>query len=257
MKKRILMQGEIEKGSRADQNEINRFARIAESWWDEKGPFKALHAMNPPRIHFISQNIQNFLNLEDSKNPFQNLKILDAGCGGGILTEALYKKGAHMTGVDATEESLNIAKIHADQNNLTIDYQQTLIDDMDEKYNQYFDCVCSLEVIEHLPDVMGFLQAINKKLKPGGLLFLSTINRTPQAILLAKYAAEYILGLAPKGTHDWRRFLKPSELQSYTQDLGLEIKSITGFEFSPFQNKWKLSKNTNMNYALCLQKKSY
>ncbi len=244
------------KGSRADDQEIERFARIADSWWDEKGPFKALHAMNPHRVAFIEKNIKSFIAPLDSHNSFKNLKILDAGCGGGILSEALHKKGAHITAVDATEDSLSIAKLHAKKNGFDIDYQLTLLDDMDEKYNDYFDCICSLEVIEHVPDVHGFLTAIEKRLRPSGLVFISTINRTPQAIMLAKYAAEYVLGLAPKGTHDWRRFVKPSELQSYAHNLELEVKDITGFEFNPFQNQWKLSKNTSMNYALCLQKKA-
>ncbi len=244
----------LTKGSRADQNEIDHFAAMAKSWWDEKGPFKALHAMNPPRISFIRKNIQLFMG-KDSQKPFDGLKILDAGCGGGILSEALYKEGASLTAIDATKDSLDIAKSHAKKNGLDIDYQLTLLDDMDEKYNSYFDCVCSLEVIEHVPDVAGFLAAIEKKLKPGGLIFLSTINRTPKAILLAKYAAEYILNLAPKGTHDWRRFVKPSEVQTYANALGLEVKAITGFEFNPFKNQWKISKNTDINYALCLQKK--
>ncbi len=255
MSKTGTKQKKITKDSRADQNEIRHFARMADSWWDERGPFKALHAMNPPRIEFMAQNISFFFNIADSQNPFKQLKILDAGCGGGILTEALYIKGANMTAIDATEESLNIAKQHAQQNGLNIDYQLTLLDDMDKKYNQYFDCICSLEVIEHVPDVAGFLRALEKKLKPEGLIFLSTINRTPQAILLAKYAAEYILRLAPKGTHDWRRFVKPSEIQSYVKDLALEVKAITGFEFNPFKNKWKQSQNIHMNYALCLQKR--
>lgn len=244
----------LTKGSRADQNEINHFASMAKSWWDEKGPFKALHAMNPARISFIRQDIRLFM-VRDSQNPFHGLHILDAGCGGGILSEALYKEGAYVTAVDATEDSLIIAKSHAEQNGLNIDYQLTLVDDMDEKYNAYFDCICSLEVIEHVPDVAGFLAAIEKKLKPGGLIFLSTINRTSKAIVLAKYAAEYILNLAPKGTHDWRRFVKPSEVQTYANALGLEVKAITGFEFNPFKNQWKISKNTDINYALCLQKK--
>ncbi len=255
MKKEEQIIASSHKGSRADEREIEHFARIANSWWDEKGVFKALHAMNPPRMDFITQNISSFLTGSDSHNPFEALKILDAGCGGGILSEALCKKGADVTAVDATEDSLAIAKTHAEQSGLNIDYQLTLVDDMDDKYNGYFDCVCSLEVIEHVPDVAGFLQAIEKKLKPGGLMFLSTINRTPKAILLAKYAAEYLLGLAPKGTHDWRRFVKPSEIQSYANRLGLEVKAITGFEFNPLKNIWKLSNNTDINYAICLQKK--
>lgn len=242
----------IPKGSRADDTEIARFAKIADSWWAETGPFKALHAINPPRIQFIREQICKFYPGADASQPFSALNILDAGCGGGILTEALYKQGAKLTGIDATEESLNIAKLHAEQNRLDIDYRLGLVDDMAE--TEQFDVICSLEVIEHVPDVAGFLTALTQRLKPGGLLFLSTINRTPKAILLAKYAAEYLLNLAPKGTHEWQKFVKPSELQEITQSLGLETKAISGFKFDPFANKWNLRPDVSMNYIFCVQK---
>ncbi|MFV0432120.1 MAG: bifunctional 2-polyprenyl-6-hydroxyphenol methylase/3-demethylubiquinol 3-O-methyltransferase UbiG [Alphaproteobacteria bacterium] len=240
-----------QKGSRADIAEIERFAKIADTWWDENGPFKALHAMNPPRIAFIYEQIIKHYP-QEGENIFAHLDILDAGCGGGILTEALYKKGAKLTGVDATEESLNVAKAHAQMNNLDIDYHLGLVDDMDD--NHLFDIICSLEVVEHLPDVSGFLAALEKRLKPGGLIFISTINRTPKAIVLAKYAAEYLLNLAPKGTHEWQKFVKPSELQTIAHHLNLEVKGISGFKFYPLGNRWKLCRNVDMNYIICLQK---
>ncbi len=237
------------KGSRADHEEIERFAKIAQTWWDLKGPFKALHAMNPIRLQFIKDHVWQYQMQE-----LNNLYVLDAGCGGGIFSEELYKQGSKLIAIDATKESINIAKLHASNNGFDIDYRFMLLDDLEPKFNGFFDIVCSLEVIEHVPDVQGFIDAIFRRMKQGGLLFISSINRTPQSILLAKYAAEYVFGLAKPGTHDWKKFVKPSKLNHYLKHAGFELLSIQGLGFNPLMNKWYFSKNIAMNYIICARK---
>lgn len=237
------------KGSRADAEEIERFTKIAQTWWDKTGPFKALHAMNPIRMQFVEDQMKHH-----QMQGLEDLHVLDAGCGGGIFSEQLYKQGSKLIAIDATEESINIAKNHAKENHLDIDYRFMLLDDLEPQFDDFFDIVCSLEVVEHVPDIQGFIDAISKRMKKGGLLFISTINRTPQSIMLAKYAAEYIFRLVEPGTHDWKKFVKPSELNHYLTQAGLELKAVQGVGFNPLMNKWHFSNNTAMNYIICAQK---
>ncbi len=237
------------KGAAADHEEIAKFAKIADTWWDIAGPFKALHAMNPIRMEFVKQHV-----LKHKKQSLAGLDILDAGCGGGIFSEELYKEKCQLIAIDATKESINIAKLHAQSQDLQIDYRFTLLDDLDASYDSFFDIVCSLEVVEHVPDIQGFIDAIAQRTKSGGLLFISTINRTVKSVLLAKYVAEYMLRLAEPGTHDWHKFVKPSELNNYLERAGFQLIAMQGLSLTPLLNRWTYSNNTDMNYIICARK---
>lgn len=239
-----------EKPLNYDQDEIQRFSKLADQWWDLNGPFKALHQMNIERIDFMKKNISQLMN-RSSDDIFNNLKILDAGCGGGILTEALHKIGADITGIDATKESISIAKAHAQSQGLHIDYRHGFLDDLPKEFHHSFDVVCSFEVIEHVPDVDQFIQSLSQFVRPNGLIFLSTINRNLISILLAKYAAEYILKLVAPETHDWKKFVRPSEIHQSLQKINFEIKDLQGLALNPISQKWRKSKNVQINYMAC------
>ena len=190
-----------------DQNEVNKFAEIAEKWWDPTGDFKPLHVINPLRANYINK-----------KSPIDGLKVLDVGCGGGLLAEALDAKGAKVTAIDVTDANIEVAKLHAKKMQVDINYKLITAEDLAKKESKSYDVVSCLEVIEHVPDPGQLIKACADLLKPGGHMFLSTLNRNPRSFVTAIVGAEYIFNILPKGTHEWSKFIKPSELEKFMRD---------------------------------------
>lgn len=228
-----------------DPAEINKFNDISSQWWDPEGHFKPLHQINPLRIQFIEMNVYGLA----------GKKVLDVGCGGGLLSEAMAKAGANVTGIDMGEEGLSIARLHALESKLTIDYQQSTAEAFAEKNEAQFDVVTCLEMLEHVPDPASIIEACAKLVKPGGQVVFSTLNRTLKAKLLGVYMAEYVLNWVPKGTHDAGKFIKPSELIHSASQHALFAKNMTGIHYSPFTSSFFTSdKNVDVNYLLCCEK---
>lgn len=239
-----------------DEQEIHRFNQLAQDWWDEKGPMRPLHAMNPTRLSYIRRHIDT---LHDRKKygqrALKKLSILDIGCGGGLLSEPFARLGADVTGIDLSPDLINIAKIHAAQEKLKIDYQCLDAKDLLNKKKRY-DIVTALEVIEHVSDPAAFIKTATQLLKPKGTLFLSTLNRTPASYLTAIIGAEHILRWLPKGTHDWKKFIKPSEIYDYFRETDCQIHDISGLHYNPLNQSFSLkSHRLNVNYILCAVKK--
>jgi 2-polyprenyl-6-hydroxyphenyl methylase/3-demethylubiquinone-9 3-methyltransferase len=248
-------------GSTVNPDEIARFTAMADAWWDPSGKFRPLHQINPVRIQFIKDNVCRHFGLDtDAETPFKGLDILDVGCGGGLLSEPMARLGANMTSIDAGEKNIEIAKIHAEQSGLNINYRNVYPEDL-AKQGQRFDVVLNMEVIEHVADTEAFMAASASVLKdkgkgPGGCMALSTINRNIKSLLLGKVAAEYILRWLPTGTHDWKKFLKPSELARLVRAHGLEFTDLQGMTYNPFKDTWSLSKtDLDVNYLAFAEKK--
>ncbi|MBP6767238.1 MAG: bifunctional 2-polyprenyl-6-hydroxyphenol methylase/3-demethylubiquinol 3-O-methyltransferase UbiG [Reyranella sp.] len=234
-----------------DPAEIERFSRIADEWWDPTGKFAPLHRLNPVRIAYIRDRVaahwqRDALNGE----PLKGLSLLDIGCGGGLLSEPMTRLGASVTGVDASARNIATASVHAARQDLSIDYRQGTAETLAESGAQ-FDVVLALEIVEHVADVDLFLRSCGRMVKPGGLLFLSTLNRTAKAWALAIAGAEYVLGWLPRGTHDWKKFLKPSEVARGLRAGGIEPQEIVGVVYAPLSRKWSLNNNDlDVNYML-------
>lgn len=227
-----------------DPAEVAQFGLLADQWWDEKGPFKPLHRLNPVRLRYIRDQIQGHFETSTLKN----LKILDIGCGGGLVCEPLTRLGAKVTGVDAAAENIAAAKLHAEQAGLKIDYLCDSAENLAAQ-NKKFDVVLALEIVEHVADVPLFLSACRHLVKKEGLLILSTLNRTAKSFALGIVAAEYILRWVPAGTHDWRKFLKPSEIATHLKDM--QISDVTGLTFQPLTGDFDLSKkDLDVNYFI-------
>ncbi|OCG44805.1 bifunctional 3-demethylubiquinol 3-O-methyltransferase/2-polyprenyl-6-hydroxyphenol methylase [Gilliamella sp. Choc5-1] len=227
-----------------DQNEINKFSQLAADWWNPNGKCKPLHIINPLRMDYIQQKCGSLT----------NQTVLDVGCGGGILSESLAKLGANVTAIDLADESLAVAKMHAEQNDLTINYQKQTVEEHAQQHPEHYDVITCMELLEHVPDPFSVIQACSALLKPNGKLFLSTINRNHKAKLLLIYGAEYIARLVPKGTHDFNRFIRPSELMTFVEQAKLNVKDIIGMEYHLFKNQFKLSSNVDVNYILMAKK---
>ena len=234
-----------------DPAEIERFSRIADEWWDPTGKFAPLHRLNPVRIAYIRDRVaahwqRDALNGE----PLKGLSLLDIGCGGGLLSEPMTRLGASVTGVDASARNIATASVHAARQDLSIDYRQGTAETLAESGAQ-FDVVLALEIVEHVADVDLFLRSCGRMVKPGGLLFLSTLNRTAKAWALAIAGAEYVLGWLPRGTHDWKKFLKRSEVARGLRAGGIEPQEIVGVVYAPLSRKWSLNNNDlDVNYML-------
>ncbi len=233
-----------------EASEIEKFAAIAEEWWDEKGKFRPLHLMNPLRIAYIREKALAQLGLSDDFQPFKNLKIIDIGCGGGLLSEPMARLGAEVTGIDAAEKNIKIAGAHAVKSGLKINYRNITVEEL-AKSAEKFDIILNMEVIEHVADVNLFLKSCASLLKPGGLMFVATINRTAKAYGMAIIGAEYILRLLPRGTHDWKKFLKPSEVNAVLEPLDVKLKHMTGVSFNPLSENFKTTDDVSVNYMMC------
>ncbi|PIR37669.1 MAG: bifunctional 3-demethylubiquinol 3-O-methyltransferase/2-polyprenyl-6-hydroxyphenol methylase [Alphaproteobacteria bacterium CG11_big_fil_rev_8_21_14_0_20_39_49] len=237
------------KSKSIDENEIAKFSAMADEWWDLNGKFKPLHKFNPVRIEYIRDNVLSHFD----KEGFKGLKFLDIGCGGGLLSEPMARLGADVTSIDASEKNIKIASLHAEQSGLKIDYQCTSAEELAKKGGK-FDVVLNMEVIEHVANIGSFVQASADLLKPEGLMFIATLNRTLKSYALAIVGAEYILRWLPKGTHDWKKFLKPSEVEELASENGLKLKEIQGVSYNPLIDKWKLSDDVDVNYMMLFGK---
>jgi len=237
--------------STVDSAEIERFSRIAEEWWDPKGKFAPLHRLNPVRLGYIRDRAAAHWRRDPlSGAPLEGLSLLDIGCGGGLLCEPMARLGAAVTGIDAAERNIATARRHAEGQGLAIDYRETTAEALAAEGRQ-FDIVLALEIIEHVADIDLFLRSCGQLTKPGGLVFLSTLNRTAKAWALAIAGAEYVLRWLPRGTHDWRKFLKPSEAVRGLRSAGVETQEIVGVVYSPLSRAWSLNKrDLDVNYML-------
>ena len=226
--------------------EIEKFSKIAEEWWDPKGKFKPLHKFNPIRIAYIKDHIIKTFKINEKKIPLKKLKILDIGCGGGLLSEPMCRLGAEVTAIDASERNIKVAKLHAKKNNLKINYICTSPEKM--KIKNHFDVILNMEIVEHVEDVDFFLKSCSKLLKKNGVMFVATLNKTLKSYVFAIVGAEYILRWLPIGTHEWEKFLKPEELISILKDYNLNLDKIDGMQFNILTDKWKVSSDQSVNY---------
>jgi 2-polyprenyl-6-hydroxyphenyl methylase/3-demethylubiquinone-9 3-methyltransferase len=238
-----------------DVGEIEKFSAIAEEWWDPDGKFRPLHKLNPARLGFLRDRIADHFNRNPvAPAPLRDLKILDIGCGGGLITEPLRRLGARVTGVDASEKNIAVAKHHAEKMGLEIDYRFATSSTLVEERRQ-FDAVVNMEVIEHVADTQQFIRECAGLIKPGGLMILATLNRTPKSFALAIVGAEYVLRWLPRGTHDWRKFVKPSELAAICRPAGLDIVELSGLRYDPLKDRWQLAPgDLAVNYMAVAEK---
>lgn len=242
--------------STIDQQEVARFAALADEWWDPSGPFEPLHKLNPLRIEFIRDQICSHFDRDPmNAKPLQGLSILDAGCGGGLLSEPLARLGASVTGLDAAEENIAAASLHAEQMGLAIDYVCGTAESLAGQ-GKSFDVVLAMEIVEHVADVDLFTDACGNLVKPGGLHVCSTISRTIKSLALAKIGAEYILRWIPRGTHDWQKFLKPAEFARAIRSAGLSPDVLQGVSFDPVRRNWALTTDLSVNYMIAATKAS-
>ena len=231
-----------------DEAEIARFAALAEKWWQPEGPFRALHAINVPRLTYIRDHLCRMHARDISEiKPLTGLQLLDIGCGGGLIAEPLARLGAEVTAIDAGEDAVAAARLHAEQSRLTIDYRQISAEQLVHEENR-FDAVLTLEVVEHVADLPSFLEASAELIRPGGAFFAATLNRTAASYLLAIVAAERILRWLPPGMHQWSKFVRPSELVAPLRRHGVVIEDISGISYDPLSRDWSLSRKLDVNY---------
>jgi 2-polyprenyl-6-hydroxyphenyl methylase/3-demethylubiquinone-9 3-methyltransferase len=248
--RRSKVPGNADTSGSVDPLEVAKFSAIADAWWDPTGKFGPLHKFNPVRIDFVRQEaIAHFARASDSLRPFSGLTLLDIGCGGGLLSEPMARLGFTVTGADASERNVNVADIHARSAGLHIVYRATTAEALalEEKP---FDVVLNMEVVEHVADMNSFLTASASLVKPGGLIFVATINRTLKSFALAKLGAEYVLGWVPAGTHDWNKFVPPAQLRAALAGCGLNNRRTQGVSFDIFSWSWHLARDTDVNYVV-------
>jgi 2-polyprenyl-6-hydroxyphenyl methylase/3-demethylubiquinone-9 3-methyltransferase len=247
-------------GASVDPEEVARFDRLAATWWDTKGPMKPLHRFNPVRVDYLKALLAGRPR-GDSRpkgqpdRPLEGLEILDIGCGGGILSEALAELGAEVTGIDPAPTNIAVARLHAEQSGLTIDYRQTTAEALAEERRRY-DVVLAMEVVEHVREVKAFVATAAALVRPGGVLIAATINRTLKSYALAIVGAEYILRWVPRGTHDWEHFVTPRELRLALRAGGLKILDETGVTYSPLTGTWRRSRDMDVNYIIAAERKA-
>jgi len=226
--------------------EIEKFSKLSEEWWDLNGKFKPLHKFNPIRIEYIKQNVIEHFNIINSKKPLDKLSLLDIGCGGGLVSEPMYKLGAKVTGIDASKKNINIARTHLIKSKLKINYICCSPEKLKSK--KKFDVILNMEIVEHVEDVNFFIRKSSEFLKKNGLMFVATLNKTLKSYIFAILGAEYILRWLPIGTHDWEKFVEPSKLIEYGEKNSLELEKIDGIKFNPIIDEWKISKDQSVNY---------
>ena len=231
-----------------NQEEIQKFSKLADEWWDVNGKFKPLHMFNPIRIDYILNTVKKHFNKTGKTLPLKGLKFLDIGCGGGLISEPMSRLGADITGIDASEKNIKIAKTHAKKNNLNIKYLNKSPEELNNSHQ--FDVILNLEIVEHVEDVNLYFESCVGLLKKNGLMFTATINRTFSSYIKAIIGAEYVLRWLPIGTHDWNKFLKPEEIESKITKLNLSIKDVKGLVFNPLTKKWKTSDDVSVNYVM-------
>ena len=229
-----------------NKKEIEKFSKIAEEWWDPEGKFKPLHKFNPIRISYIKDNIINTFKLKKNDKPLNKIKILDIGCGGGLLSEPMSRLGADVVGIDASEKNINVAKLHAKKNNLNIKY----VCSSPENYqiNEKFDVILNMEIIEHVDNVEQFLKSCSNLLKKNGMMFVATLNKTLKSYIFAIVGAEYIMRWLPIGTHSWEKFVKPEDLIKVLKNYNLELEELAGMKFNLIKDEWSISKDKSVNY---------
>lgn len=222
-----------------DQSEVAKFEALASRWWDKESEFKPLHDINPLRTNFIDERAQ-----------LAGKSVLDVGCGGGILCESMSQRGASVSGIDMGEAPLKIAKLHALESQLDINYQKIAVEELAEQQPESFDVVTCLEMLEHVPDPSSIIKACARLVKPGGQVFFSTLNRNPKSFLFAVVGAEYVLNMLPKGTHDYKKFIRPSELGAWVRQAGLTMGDMTGMSYNPITKVYTLGRDTDVNYLV-------
>lgn len=227
-----------------DPDELDKFSALAAHWWDPHSEFKTLHDINPLRLDFVDYCCRG---LADKM-------LLDVGCGGGILSESMAKRGAKVTGIDMAEALINVAKLHLYESELSVNYLQMPVEQLADEKTEHFDVLTCMEMLEHVPDPFSIVKSCAQLVKPQGHLFFSTLNRTPKSYLFAIVGAEYVLKLLPKGTHHYRKFIKPAELGNWLRQAGLELKTIKGISYNPFTQDYRLTSDVSVNYLLHAQK---
>ncbi len=229
-----------------NKKEIEKFSKIADEWWDPNGKFKPLHKFNPIRITYIRESIMNIFKIDNEDKPLEKVKILDIGCGGGLLSEPMKRLGAEVVGIDASNKNIQVAKLHARKNNLDIKYLCASPENFESKNK--FDVILNMEIIEHVEDVDFFLKSCSKLLKKDGIMFVATLNKTLKSYFFAIIGAEYIMRWLPIGTHDWEKFIKPSYLVDTLRKHNLEVDKIDGMKFNIIKDEWSISADKSVNY---------
>lgn len=237
-----------------DQDEVARFAALADEWWNPRGPYGPLHKLTPTRVEYVRDRVtERFQRDPFSLKSLKGLTVLDVGCGGGILSEPLARLGAEVTGIEPAAESIAVAKAHAEDGDIDIDYRAATAEEVLAE-GRSFDAVIASEVIEHVNDPAAFVKTLAKLAKPGGIVLLSTLNRTMKSFALAIVGAEYVLRWVPRGTHDWNKFVTPEELTLYCRAAGLDVADTTGMIFDPLRDRWCLGRDKGVNYWLSAEK---
>ncbi len=234
------------KNNTINKKEIEKFSKIAEEWWNPEGKFKPLHKFNPIRISYIKENIIETFKLVNKETPLKNIKILDVGCGGGLLSEPMCRLGATVTGIDASDKNIKIAKLHSKKNNLKINYYCSSPEKF--KVKDKFDVILNMEIVEHVEDVNFFLKSCANLLKKNGIMFVATLNKTLKSYVFAIIGAEYIMRWLPIGTHEWDKFVKPDELISILEKNNFKLDKINGMNFNVFKNDWNVGRDKSVNY---------
>ena len=229
-----------------NKKEIDKFSKMANEWWDPEGKFKPLHKFNPTRIKYIKENIINNFKLKNKSKPLSGIKILDIGCGGGLLSEPMSRMGANVTGIDASDKNIKIAKIHSKKNKLKINYLCSSPEKL--KIGKKFDVILNMEIVEHVEDIDFFLKSCSKLLKKNGLMFIATINKTLKSYVFAIVGAEYVLRWLPIGTHEWEKFVNPEDLKKILIKYNLYLDKIDGMNFNLLKDEWNISRDLSVNY---------
>ena len=232
--------------SSINKKEIEKFSKMASEWWNPNGKFKPLHKFNPIRIKYIKDNIIDNFKLKTDGNPLEKINILDIGCGGGLLSEPITRLGANVTGIDASDKNIKIAKLHAKKNKLKINYLCASPEKL--KIKKKFDVILNMEIIEHVEDINFFIKSCSKLLRKNGIMFVATLNKTLKSYMFAIIGAEYVLKWLPIGTHDWEKFVKPEDLKKISSKNKLKLDRLDGMNFNIIKDEWSVSSDTSINY---------